>query len=37
MGLNFFAKNSLVVVFLAWIGYREKDLLGAVLQHKKSS
>ncbi len=34
-GLNFFAKNSLVVLFLAWIGYWEKDLLGAVLQHKK--
>ncbi|GAB3217511.1 polysaccharide biosynthesis C-terminal domain-containing protein [Algoriphagus aestuariicola] len=36
-GLNFFAKNSLVVLFLAWVGYREKELLGAVLQRKKAS
>ena len=34
-GLNFFAKNSLVVLFLAWIGYREKDLIVAVFQRKK--
>ncbi|MBN7811609.1 polysaccharide biosynthesis C-terminal domain-containing protein [Algoriphagus sp. H41] len=35
-GLNFFAKNSLVILFLAWIAYWEKDLLGAVFQRKKS-
>lgn len=35
-GLNFFAKNSLVILFLAWIAYWEKDLLGAVIQRKKS-
>src|SRR5690606_38521382 len=27
VGLNFFAKNSLVLLFLVWVGYREKDLL----------
>ncbi|GAA0879547.1 polysaccharide biosynthesis C-terminal domain-containing protein [Algoriphagus jejuensis] len=36
VGLNFFAKNSLVLVFLAWLGYREKNLVLAVLQRKKS-
>lgn len=36
VGLNFFAKNSLVLLFLAWVGYWEKDLLGTVLQRRKS-
>ena len=35
VGLNFFAKNSLVLLFLVWVGYREKDLLLPLLQRKK--
>ena len=36
VGLNFFAKNSLVLLFLAWVGYREKDLLMSLLQRRKT-
>jgi len=35
VGLNFFAKNSLIVLFLAWVGFREKDLLLPVFQRRK--
>lgn len=34
-GLNFFARNCLVVLFLAMVGFWEKDLFLAVLQQKK--
>jgi hypothetical protein len=35
--LDFIAKNSLVMLFLAWVAFREKDLLNAVLQRRKSA
>jgi O-antigen/teichoic acid export membrane protein len=36
IGLNFLAKNSLILVFLAGIAYWEKDLVAKLLQRKKS-
>lgn len=35
--LNFMAKNSLVLIFMAWTGYREKDLLLPLFHRKKSA
>jgi O-antigen/teichoic acid export membrane protein len=34
-GLNFFARNSLIVLFLAWVGFQEKDLLLPLLKRKR--
>lgn len=36
VGLNFFAKNSLVLVFLAWMGFQEKDLIRSLRPSKKT-
>jgi O-antigen/teichoic acid export membrane protein len=36
MGVNFFAKNCLVLMFLGWAAYWEKDLVSRLLQRKKS-